>query len=116
MPTFSGIVLSGSTNGRPIPVAATATPGTTLHVVGASGWEEVFIFASNVTATPATLTVEWGGTTDPGDHLVKGYSLPANSTAIPVAVGQRLQGGVTVRAFGSVASAINITGWANKVV
>lgn len=104
--------LSSSTNGRPIPVAATATPGTNLHTVGATGYEKVWLFASNVTTAVATLTVEWGGVSDPGDHLVKGYSIPPNSGPIPIAVGQPVQGSVSIKAFSGTASAINITGYA----
>lgn len=117
MAVFSGNVLSGSTNGRPIPVAATATPGTLIHtaIAGTAGFDEVYLWASNVTAANATLTVELGGVSDPGDHLVKGYILPANSGPIPIAVGQRVQGGVAVRAFSATASAINITGFYNRV-
>jgi len=115
MAVYSGAVLSGSTNGRPIPVVATATPGTTLHVVGGSGFEELFLWATNVTAVAATLTVEFGGVSDPGDHIVKGYSIAANSGPIPIALGQRLSGGVTVRAFSGTASALNVTGYVNKV-
>jgi len=115
MAVYSGSVLSGSTNGRPIPVVAVATPGTTIHTTGAAGYEELFLFASNVTAVAATLTVEFGDVGDPDDHLVKAYSIPANSPPVPIAVGQRLSGGVAVKAFSGTASAINITGWANLV-
>jgi hypothetical protein len=105
--------LSGSTNGLPIPVAATSTPGTTVHIVAvAPGYDALWIFASNVTGSAATLTVEWGGTSDPGDHLVKAYSIAANSAPVPIALGQQLTGGVTVKAFSGTASAINLTGWA----
>jgi hypothetical protein len=116
MATFTGAPLSQSTNGRPIPVVATATAGTSIHIVGAAGYEEIYLWASNVTAVAATLTVEFGGVSDPGDHLVKGYSIPANSPPIPIALGQRMSGGVTIRAFSGTGSAINITGFVNKVV
>jgi len=115
MAVYSGSVLSGSTNGRPIPVVAVATPGTTIHIVSASKYEELFLFASNVTGIAATLTVEFGGVADPGDHLVKAYSIPPNSGPIPIALGQRLAGGVVVKAFSGTASAINITGYSNLV-
>ena len=115
MSVYSGSVLSGSTNGRPIPVAATATPGTLIHTVSAGKYEELYLWASNVTNAAATLTVEFGGTSDPGDHIVKAYSIPANSLPIPIALGQRLAGGVTVRAFSGTASAINITAYPNLV-
>jgi hypothetical protein len=117
MASYSGGPLSGSTNGRPIPVAATATPGTLIHtaVSGTDGFDEVYIFASNVTGGVATLTVEFGGVADPGDHLIKSYSIPSNSVPLPIAVGQRIQGGVVVRAFSNSASAINVVGYYNRV-
>lgn len=115
MPVYSGSVLSGSTSGRPIPVAATSTPGTAIHTAGATGFDEVYLFASNVTASAATLTIEWGGVSDPGDHMTKAYSIPANSPPVPVAVGQRIAGSLAIKAFSGTASAINITGWANLV-
>lgn len=113
----TGNILSGSTNGLPIPVAATATPGTTIHtaVTGTSAFDAVFIFASNVTGTAATLTLEWGGVTDPGNHLVKAYSIPANSAPVPIALGQRINNALIIKAFSGTASAINITGWYNRI-
>ena len=117
MAVFSRILLSGSTNGRAIPIAATATPGTLLHtaVAGASAFDELWLWVSNVTGSAATLTVEWGGVTDPGDHMVKQYSIPANSAPIPIAVGQVLNGGLVVRAFSGTASALNAIGFCNRV-
>ena len=117
MAVFSGGPLGGSTNGRPIPVVATATPGTLIHtaIAGTTSFEELYIWASNVTAVAATLTVEFGGVTDPGDHLVKAYSIAANSLPTPIALGQRVQGGVVIRAFSGTASALNITGYYNRV-
>lgn len=105
------------TNGVPIPVAATATPGTLIHtaVTGANAFDAVFLFASNVTGTAATLTVEWGSVTDPGGHLIKGYSIPANSAPVPIALGQRMNNSLAIRAFSGTASAINITGWYNRI-
>jgi hypothetical protein len=117
MAVFSGGVLSGSANGRPIPVVATATAGTLIHtaVTGTTSFDELYVWASNVTAIAATLTIEWGGVTDPGDHLTKAYNIPANSLPIPIALGQRAQGGVVIRAFSGTASALNITGYYNRV-
>lgn len=116
MATYARLLLSGSTNGRPIPVAATATPGTLLHtaVTGATSFDEVYLWASNRTGTAAKLTIEWGGATN-GDKLVSELSIPANSEALPVAVGQTLNGAVEVRAFSDVASAINIVGNVNRI-
>ena len=117
MAVYTRIHLSGSTSGRPIPVAATATPGTTIHtaVGGSTSFDEIYIRASNVTNAAVTLTVEWGGVTDPGDHLVKLYSIPAYSAPVTIASGENLNGGLVVKAFCSVASAVNIVGFANRI-
>jgi hypothetical protein len=117
MPTFSRVLLSGSTNGKPIPVAATATPGTLIHtaIAGVVGSDEIYLWASNVTNAAATLTVEWGGVTDPGDHLVKQLSIPANSPPVPISAGIPLNNSLIVRAFGGTASALNIIGEVNRI-
>ena len=110
---YSGGVLSGSTSGRPISISATSTPGTLIHSAGATGYDEVLMWAANVSGAWATLTVEFGGT-GTADHLLKSFRIPPNSFPIRVADGQRLAGGLSVRAFSDVAGAINITGGVNK--
>lgn len=116
MATYSRQLLSGSTNGKPIAVVATGTPGTAIHtaVTGTSGFDEVYLWASNITGAAATLTVEYGGPTD-GELLVKALSIPANSEPIPIAVGQNLNNGQVVRAFSGTGNAINITGFVNRI-
>lgn len=117
MATYSRQLLSGSVNGTPIPVAATTTPGTLIHtaVAGVTGFDEVYLWASNVTGASATLTIEFGGVTDPGSHLTKQVSIPANSGPVAMAVGQVLQNALIVRAFSGTANAINLTGYVNRI-
>ena len=117
MSTYSRVLLSGSTNGRAIVVAATATPGTAIHtaIAGTTAFDEVYLWASNVTAAAATLTIEWGGVTDPGDHMVKALTIPANSPPIPIATGQVLNNALLIKAFSGTASAINLTGYVNRI-
>lgn len=117
MPTYSRQLLSGSTNGRTIPVGATATPGTLVHtaLVGTAGFDEVYVWVSNVTAAAVALTIEWGGVASPADHAVKELSIPANSPPIPILTGQVLQNGLAVRAFAGTANALNLTGYANRI-
>ncbi len=117
MPSYSRQLLSGSTNGRAIPVAATATPGTLVHtaLTGVAGFDEVYAWVSNVTASAVALTIEWGGVTDPGDHAVKQLSIPPNSPPIPILTGQVLQNGLSVRAFAGTANALNLTGYVNRI-
>jgi len=117
MASYSRVLLSGSTSGRNIPIAATATPGTAIHtaIAGAAAFDEVYLWAANVTAAAATLTIEWGGVTDQGDHMVKSFSIPANSPPIPLITGQVLNGGLLIKAFSGTASAINVTGYVNRI-
>ena len=117
MATYSRLLLSGSTNGREIPVVAVATAGTLIHtsVASTASFDEVYLWVSNVTANAATLTIEWGGVTDPGDHMVKAVSIPANSPPIPIATGQVLTNSLVVRAFSGTASALNIGGYVNRI-
>jgi hypothetical protein len=111
------IYLSGSASGQVIPVAATGTPGTLIHttqndtLVGPGTVDCVYLWASNVTGVAATLTVEWGGVAAPGDHLIGGYTIAANSLPIVVADGQVLAAGQTIRALSGTANAINISGY-----
>lgn len=118
MATYSRVLLSGSTNGRQIPVAATTTPGTIVHtaIAGTSSYDEVYLWASNVTGAAATLTIEWGGVTDPGDHMVKSYSIAANSGRVLISAGEVLQNGLVIRAFSGSANAINVGGYVNRIV
>lgn len=117
MATYSRVLLSGSTNGRAIPVAAIATPGTAVHtaIAGTTSFDEIYLWASNVTGASATLTIEWGGVLDPGDHMTKAVSIPANSPPIPIATGQVLNNGSLVKAFSGTANAINLTGYVNRI-
>lgn len=117
MPSYSRQLLSGSTNGRTIPVAAAATPGTLIHqaLAGSGGFDEVYLWVSNVTNASRLLTIEWGGVGDPADHMVKQLSIPANSPPIPIATGQVLQNALNVRAFADAANALNITGYVNRI-
>lgn len=112
----TGSVLSGSTDGKPIPVVQTGSPGTTIHTAGAQGFDEVYLFASNISDADVVLFIEWGGTTDPGDHLIHSMALPANSAPYPISAGLRIKNSKVIRAYCSSASAVNITGWVNTVI
>lgn len=117
MPSYSRQLLSGSTNGRAIPVAASATPGTLVHtaLAGTTGFDEVYLWVSNVTANAVPLTIEWGGVASPDDHVVEQLSIPPNSPPIPILTGQVLQNGLSVRAYCGTPGALNLTGYCNRI-
>lgn len=117
MPSYSRVLLSGSTDGKPIKVAATSTPGTAVHtaISGSTGFDEVYLWATNTDSSAVALTVEFGGTTDP-DHLVcKALSLPANSAPIPILTGQVLNNAAPIKAFAASANKIVLTGYVNRI-
>lgn len=117
MASYSRQLLSGSVNGKPVKVAATATPGTTLHtaVAGTAAYDEVYVWLTNTGAAAVAVTVEFGSAADPDGLIVKGLSLPANSPPIPVLTGQVLQNGLTVGVFASAANVVVASGYVNRI-
>ena len=117
MATYARKLLSASTSGKPILIAATATAGTLIHtaVAGAAAWDEIYLWLSNTSGTAVPVTVEWGGATAPDSHLVDAYSIPANSPPIPVVTGQVLNGGLTCRIFAGTTNVITATGFINAI-
>lgn len=118
MATFSRVLLSGSTSGQPIKVAATATAGTTIHtaIAGATAFDEVYAWVVNTDTAARTLTIEYGGTTDPDNLFPKALVIPASSPPIPILTGQVLNGGLVVRAFASSANVLLIAGYVNRIM
>jgi hypothetical protein len=119
MATFDKVLLSGSTGGRPIKVAATATPGTTIHATGTSATvvDEVWLYASNTDTEDRKLTIEFGGTTSP-DDLIE-LEIPAESGLVLLVPGIPLTGdGAAARsvlAFCATADVVNIVGYVNRI-
>jgi hypothetical protein len=116
--TFSKNILSGSTDGRAVKVAGTATPGTTIHTAPSSSseFDEIWLYAMNTDTTSRKLTVEWGGTAVP-DDLIE-VTLPAEPGLVLVAPGLLLKGNATpllVRAFASAADVVTIHGYVNRI-
>lgn len=113
---YTRTLLSNSTSGKPVVVAATASVGTLIHtaVAGATSFDEIYLWAANIDTSDHTLTIEWGAAPDAG-ALIKTFKIPANSPLYPVATGQVLNGGLSVNAFADAASKINITGYVNRI-
>ncbi len=104
---------SASTNGRGIKVATTSTP---IHVAEATadGIDEIWAWAYNSHTADLEITVEWGGTTDPDDHIV--YSVPFDDGAHLIVPGLILAGGLTFNAKEVVSgNKITIFGYVNSI-
>jgi hypothetical protein len=116
MATFSKQFLSGSTNGRPIKVAATATAGTLIHtaVTGTSSIDEIWLYAHNTSAASVKLTLEFGGTSSPDDHIE--INIPAEGAgAVLVVPGLPMNNGLVIRAFAGTTNVLNIVGYVNRI-
>lgn len=119
MATFSKQLLSGSTGGRLIKVAATASTGTTIHATGTSSSiiDEVWLYAVNSDTTARKLTIEYGGTTSPDDQIE--LTVAAESGLVLVVPGLILAGtgaaARTVTAFCATANVVLIGGYVNRI-
>ena len=116
MPTMSKEILSASTNGKGIKVAATGTQGTLIHTATTGGSntdiDEVFIYASNPTSTQRLLTIEFGGATVPDDQIA--VQVPAHTTML-VVPGLIMRAGLELRAFCSDNSSVTLHGFVNRI-
>lgn len=105
--------LSGSTNGRPIKVAATATAGTTIHTAHATNLDELWLWASNTDTIACKLTIELGGVSSPDDRIV--VTIAPEAGLVLIVPGIPLTGSVVTGAFCASANVVNIVGFVNRI-
>lgn len=108
---FQLVVLSGSTSGLPIAVAATGSPGTTIHTAqsGTSGVDMVELDVTNIDTATRTLTLQWGGTT--AAEQIGPISIAANRGPVTLQVPPLpLNGAKAILAYADVANKLNIRG------
>lgn len=76
MATYSKQLLSGSSQGAPILIAATSSPGTVVHTTGTSSTtiDNVTLYLSNADSTARLATIEHGSTS----NVIK-VTVPAQS-------------------------------------
>ena len=118
MATYTKTILSGSTDGRGILVAATATAGTLIHTGSgtATTLDEIWLYAVNSDAADVKLTLEWGGVTV-SNALIE-VTVTAESGLMLVAPGLLIKGNASplvVRAWASVADDVIIHGYVNQI-
>jgi hypothetical protein len=116
MATFTKVLLSGSTNGKAIKVAQTATAGTTIHtaVSGTSSLDEVWLYAHNSSSAAVKLTLEWGEASAPDGHIE--INIGAEGTGLVlIAPGLLLQNSLVIKAFAGIANVITINGYVNRI-
>lgn len=119
MATISKLALSGSTGGKAVKIAATSSPGTTIHTASnqVSAVDEIWLYAMNTDTSPSKLTVQWGDTNSP-DDLIE-LTIPSESGLVLVAPGLILEGATTpwvVRAFAASANVLTLHGYVIRSV
>ena len=118
MATFSKTILSGSTDGKGIKVAATATAGTLIHTGSATAatLHEVWLYAVNSSASDVKLTIEWGEATAPDGNIE--YTVKAENGLYLIVPGLLLKGNataLTIKAFAATANVIVVHGYVNVI-
>jgi hypothetical protein len=116
--TVSKIILSGSTNGLGVKVTGTDTSGAvTVHtaVSGTTSYDELWLWAQNNDADSETrtLTIEFGGTTDPDNLIV--CPVPAKIGPVLVVPGLPLRNALVVEAFADEANDVQVYGHVLRV-
>lgn len=116
MSNFVPVLLSGSTNGLAVKVAAIATLGTTIHtaVTGTINHEQITLYANNTSAAAVKLTIEWGTGTAADGNIEQ--TINPEDGLILVIPGLPLQNGLLVTAFADTTDVILITGRVRKYV
>jgi len=118
MATFSKTILSGSTDGKGVLVAATATAGTLVHTGSATAatLHEVWLYAVNTSASDVKLTIEWGEATAPNGNIE--YTVKAENGLYLIVPGLLLKGNasaLTVKAFAATTNVIVVHGYVNVI-
>lgn len=113
MATYSKIKLSGGTDGKNIKVAATSTPGTTIHTAHATDLDEIWLYAVNSDSAARKLTIEFGGTSAP-DDLIE-LTIQPESGLVLVVPGLVLTNSLVVKAFAASANLVLINGYVNRI-
>lgn len=115
MAIYSKQLLSGSSNGQPILIAATASPGTLIHTATSSvvDFDETWLWCQNTSGSAVNLTIQYGGTTAPNNSFT--LSMAAASGLYLLVPGLILNNGLVVRAFAGTTNVLTIAGFVNRI-
>jgi len=116
MATYTKKLLSASTSGKGIAVTDdSSADAVVIHtaVAGAAAWDEIWLYAVNISATGSKLTLEWGTSTAEADNIE--LTIPAESGLVLVIPGLLLNGGLDVQAFAATDDVITIHGYVNAI-
>jgi len=110
---YTKVKLSGSTDGRFIKVAATSSPGTTIHTADSTALDEIWLWAYNSHTASLLLTIQFGGTSTPDDDIKLTVSPQAG--LLFILPGIPLTNSVVVKAYCASANLVTIGGFVNRI-
>lgn len=113
MASMTRRILSGATNGRPIGVVATTSPGTTIHAPGATTIDMVTVLAKNHATTARQLLLGWGGTSTQDEIIV---TIPAQDGLYMIADNLPINGTTaTIHAYATATNGLCILGYVDRI-
>lgn len=118
MATYTKTILSGSTDGKGILVAATATAGSLIHTgsTTTTTLDEIWLYAVNTSTSSVKLTIEWGEATAPNGNIE--VTVLPEAGLVTVIPGLLIKGNataLTVRAFAGTTNVIVVHGFVNRI-
>lgn len=118
MATYTKQILSGSTDGKGVLVAATATAGTLIHTgsTTTTTLDEIWLYAVNTSTSSVKLTIEWGEATAPNGNIE--VTVLPEAGLVTVIPGLLIKGNataLTVRAFAATTNVIVVHGFVNRI-
>lgn len=107
---FGQDVLSGSTDGRGILIAASSSPGTTIHTAQASASlvDQVWLYAANNSTASQTVRVQFGSTATA--DLIRS-DIPYQAGLHLIVAGLALRNSLPVRAWATEADKVSMFGY-----
>lgn len=114
MAIYTKRILSASTSGKQITLNNSSSTPTLIHtaVAGATSFDEVHLYVTNIHTSDVVLTLRWGGTTSADEMVV---TVPTKAGRYLVVDGKLLNGGLEIRGYGATASVLNIDGFINRI-
>lgn len=110
---FSKVKLSGSTDGKGIKIAATASAGDTIHTASPTALDEIWLWCVNTSTSAVKLTIQFGGTTSPDNDIE--ITIPGESGEILVIPGFLLTNSLVMKAFAGTTNVLVVYGYVNRI-
>lgn len=114
MATYSKELLSGSVDGQGVVLSQSATPGNIIHtaITGSTGFDELWLYATNTSSTTQTISLEYGNTVSTGNISL---DIAGDAGLVLLIPGLPINNGSIVRAFSSSTNDITVYGFVNRI-